>query len=449
MKHAVSALLVLSCVLPAMAAWTYDPSANTLSNDNGWVFNTTGTADALVVKNINTEAAGQDADFRTVKADTGCTIVETGASLFQYKNVGTVGFPASVTKLGKNSFNWGTVTNIVVDPAWNGTEIPERFVYATKNTQNVEFNFGEGVETIGMNALYTGAFHGNSGYDLILPSTLRSLGSQAFQGAAFTSVTFKAGCSIENLTAFQYCNKICQPVYVPDTVKEIGNNAFGWASQLPAIVLSPNSRLERIGSYAFVACSALTNTPAFPDTLASIGDNAFQSCGKFGGTGVLRIPSSTLSLGNTVFMGCGSLKNVVFEDGCTNIGSGLFRLNTSLTNVVFPKSLRYCGGGKMFGDDDWSNMRTGVITWKSVPEFGESTNLFFKCNWINKQAKAEMTITNVLESSKWEKFAAGYRSEYGYEFSIPKNRHLVGTWFSGRNEAVIKGWDMPMVFLLK
>ena len=450
MKRLATTVLALSFALPASAAWTYDSSANTLSNDNGWVFNTTGTADALVVKSVKTQAAGEDADFRTVLADTGCTIVETGESLFQYKNVGTVGFPASVTTLGKNSFNWGTVTNIIVDPAWNGTVIPERFVYATKNLKSVEFAFGEGVETIGLDALSAGsAYHGNSGYDLVLPSTLRSLGVRAFNGCSFTSVTFRAGCSFDNLTAFTYCSKICQPVFVPDSVKTIGNTAFGWASQIPAVVLSPNSQLETIGENAFASCSAMTNTMAFPNTLKSIGPNAFQACGKFGATGVLRIPSSTLTIGNSAFQGCGSLRNVVFDDGCTSIGTGVFMRNTSLTNVVFPKSLRYCGGGTMFGNDSWSNMRTGVITWQSVPEFGMSTNLFFKCNWVNNKAGAEMTITNVLMTSKWEKFAAEYSAEYDYEFTIPGNRHLVGTWFSGRNEAVMKGWDSPIVVLIK
>lgn len=442
--------LALAAAPAAAAEWTYDGSANTLSNVNGWVFNTTGTADALVVKSVKTEASGQDADFRTVRADTGCTIVETGANLFQYKNVGTVGFPATATTLGKNSFNWATVTNIVVEAGWSGTEIPERFVYATKSLKNVEFAFGEGVESIGLEALSAGsAYHGNSGYDLVLPSTLRSLGLRAFSGGSFTSVTFRAGCSFENLTAFVNCGKICQPIFVPDSVKTIGSQAFGWAGKIPAVVLSPDSRLETIGENAFVSCTAMTNTMAFPNTLTSIGNNAFQSCSNMGRQGVLRIPSSTLALGDSVFTGCGSLRSVVFDEGCTSIGKGVFVKNTSLTNVVFPKSLRYCGGGAMFGNDGWSNMRTGVITWRSVPEFGVGTNLFYKCNWVGNQAKAEMTITNVLATSKWEKFAADYRSEYGYEFSIPDNRHLVGTWFSGRNEAVVKGWDSPTVILIK
>ncbi len=83
---------------------------------------------------------------------------------------------------------------------------------------------------------------------LVLPSTLKYIGKEAFVGARFTGVE------------------------MPESLEEIDNSAFYTCNYLESIAF--NSPINRIGNEAFASCSKLRNI-AFNDTIGLIDNRAF------------------------------------------------------------------------------------------------------------------------------------------------------------------------------
>ena len=90
-----------------------------------------------------------------------------------------------------------------------------------------------------------------------------------------------------------------------------------------------NSRVTKIGEYAFYYCKILT-TANFP-AATSIDSNAFQDCSSLT---TVDFPVAT-SIGSNSFYSCNSLTTVDFPVA-TSIGSNAFRGCSSLTTVDFP-----------------------------------------------------------------------------------------------------------------
>ncbi len=116
---------------------------------------------------------------------------------------------------------------------------------------------------------------------IILPSSLTSIGSSAFEGCSgLTSIT------------------------LPSSVRSIEFWAFFNCSGLTSITLP--SSLTSIGSYAFYGCSGLTSI-TLPSSLKSIGSYAFDDCKLF----PLYILGKQLKLDAYTFKGLNSLSVII------------------------------------------------------------------------------------------------------------------------------------------
>lgn len=78
---------------------------------------------------------------------------------------------------------------------------------------------------------------------------------------------------------------------IPDTVTEIGEEAFFGCENLEEIVI-PNS-VKKIGKEAFRACANLTKV-VIPDSVTEIDSGAFDECGSLG---EIHLPASLRKLG--------------------------------------------------------------------------------------------------------------------------------------------------------
>ena len=108
-------------------------------------------------------------------------------------------------------------------------------------------------------------------------------------------------------------NKSITSVYIPATVKNIGQGAFGGTSggyALETVIFAPQSQLASIDVSAFQYCSNLQN---------------------------IIIPASVTSIEGNAFNGCTALNNVSFEDGSnlTKIGLKAFT-GTAITSIIIP-----------------------------------------------------------------------------------------------------------------
>lgn len=149
---------------------------------------------------------------------------------------------------------------------------------------------------------------------------------------------------------------------IPEDVTELGWNAFS-KTNISSLQLPIN--LEKIGSYCFSVCSALSGSLTIPNSVTEIGDSAFYMCTMLNGT--LTLPANLTKIGGGCFYSCGFTGDLVIPDGVKIIGDSAFghcafngqlKLNKNLEKIedsgfyycsfqgelVIPKSLKSIGG---------------------------------------------------------------------------------------------------------
>lgn len=141
-------------------------------------------------------------------------------------------------------------------------------------------------------------------WDLIEPV----LPQQAFQHVNGTpvpvlSVEIGDGVTEIGSSAFYFCR--ITGITIPNSVKKIGEGAFGSCQYLGSVSLP--SGLTTIGRGAFVNTSSLHQI-TIPETVTEIGDNAFDSSGLY----TVNIPGSVTGLNHT-FAWCSYLTSVTFS----------------------------------------------------------------------------------------------------------------------------------------
>ena len=178
----------------------------------------------------------------------------------------------------------------------------------------------------------------------------------------FNSVTYNV-TEIAN-DAFYECSGLIS-ITIPNSVTEIGNNAFCY-SGLTSIII-PNS-VTSIDYYAFRCCTGLTSitiengntvydsrencnaiietatntliagckNTVIPNTIKTIGSNAFNECKTLTS---ISIPESVTEIGDYAFANCTGLTEVTIPNSVISIGKSAFSRCTGLTEVTVPKSV--------------------------------------------------------------------------------------------------------------
>ena len=138
-------------------------------------------------------------------------------------------------------------------------------------------------------------------------------------------------------------NSRLKAVIIPDTVTEIGENAFD-GSNLQTVSI-PDS-VAKIEMYAFCGCKGLTEVK-LPAGLKELGGMAFGECS---GLTEITIPKSLTTAysspyGNRggPFGYCENLTTVIFEDGITKVPAYLFRYCTGKIEPVLPDTVTEIG----------------------------------------------------------------------------------------------------------
>ena len=134
-------------------------------------------------------------------------------------------------------------------------------------------------------------------------------------------------------------------LYIPDEIDghevvAIGDRAFQNRTDLRTVMI-PDSVTE-IEAYSFNNCTNLSNV-TLSKSLKYMGGRAFGSCEKIT---QIEIPKSLDNCGNSgyasyhgPFGACSGLKKITFEEGTTEISSGLFRGCTGLEEINIPDSV--------------------------------------------------------------------------------------------------------------
>ena len=108
-------------------------------------------------------------------------------------------------------------------------------------------------------------------------------------------------------------------VYLPSTVKSIGNAAFSLCDNYDGFTISLPEGLERIGDYAFECCTISAFN--IPSSVTEIGERAFSNCGYI--TEIV-IPEGVKAIKSYTFASCDRLTSVTLPDGVESIGMSAF-----------------------------------------------------------------------------------------------------------------------------
>ena len=134
-----------------------------------------------------------------------------------------------------------------------------------------------------------------------------------------------------------FSEKPFKTVYIPDSIRIIGNEAFKNCTNLKKIHL-PES-LTSIGQSAFQRCINLQEIQ-LPDSLTSIGQSAFQDCSSLR---EIYLPGSLAFLGARAFNRCSHLQYAYLPESLTSIGNWAFMRCTGLRKIYLPESLKEIG----------------------------------------------------------------------------------------------------------
>ena len=208
---------------------------------------------------------------------------------------------------------------------------------------------------IPQNAFYVSTQTNKHTISIILPSSLTSIGNNAFRGSMFFSIDIPASLSSIGDGAFMGC-EFLRSINIPSSVTSIGTNAFknclGLTSMtIPSSITSiangvfENSNITSIiipslvtsiGNGAF-AGTKLTSIN-IPTSVTSIGNRAFA------GTSLtsINIPSTVNTIGNGAFEACG-LTSITLPNSVTSIGDSTFMLCSQLTSCTIPSSVLSIG----------------------------------------------------------------------------------------------------------
>ena len=148
---------------------------------------------------------------------------------------------------------------------------------------------------------------------VFIPATVRSIGDSAFSYCnALTTVTFAEGSQLKSigLAAF-YGTEQAYPrfkeIKIPDSVDTIGSGAFFYCQNLERITLP--SALQTLSSVTFYGCAALSEV-TFPASLKTIESSVFDGCRNLS---EVKLPASLTAIQSSVFHRCSA--KTVFYDG--------------------------------------------------------------------------------------------------------------------------------------
>lgn len=148
---------------------------------------------------------------------------------------------------------------------------------------------------------------------VFIPATVRSIGDSAFSYCnALTTVTFAEGSQLKSigLAAFYGTEQLYprfKEIKIPDSVDTIGSGAFFYCQDLERITLP--SALQTLSSVTFYGCAALSEV-TFPASLKTIESSVFDGCRNLS---EVKLPASLTAIQSSVFHRCSA--QTVFYDG--------------------------------------------------------------------------------------------------------------------------------------
>lgn len=185
------------------------------------------------------------------------------------------------------------------------------------------------------------AFSGRWAIDkVVLPPTLKKIGSFAFQGTALTSVNIPDNVETIKECAFSQVRQL-QEVHLPDSLTSLGNYAFAECRSLRTVKIP--TKLKTIPDYTFQNCRSLQSVELH-DSITAFEDYSFNNCD----LREITLPKSTTWIGGRAFAENTNLSKVTLNEELIDIWAYAFQ-NTAIDTLNCPSTLRNIYNGAFAG----------------------------------------------------------------------------------------------------
>ncbi len=286
------------------------------------------------------------------------TLREIGDKAFQSTNLQKIEIPEGITSIKSDTFLRCSNLERVSLPSTLKIIGPGAF----ENCENLQqINLPEGLEEIGMSAIFNTAIT-----KLVVPSTIKSLGSRCFFGNGnLVSVDIIAE-NIEKLGSEIFAN--CENLENIRGIKKVASSKdafFGTKISLEDInsfstdltkdlfrnLEKPNFKLpsnfKKIGK---IACSSseVLETFTSSENLMVINREAFERCNKLRVVDLSGSPNLVV-IASGAFADCRNLEKVILPENLEEIQTEAFRNCANLKEIVLPNKIRRISKGCFTG----------------------------------------------------------------------------------------------------
>ena len=163
---------------------------------------------------------------------------------------------------------------------------------------------------------------------VVIPDTVREISNQAFLNC-FNITSVKMGANVEVIGDNAFDGEF-EEITLPDTLKIIGRNAFYGQ---PFKTLYIPEQVEEIGAGAFHGIDVENMT--IPGSVKIIEQQAFHYCDKLE---TVVIEEGVETIENEVFKNCTSLKTITIPSSVTSMGDSTFSECSNVTIIAEPGS---------------------------------------------------------------------------------------------------------------
>lgn len=285
------------------------------------------------------------------------SLKKIGEKTFQgCKQLVDVIFPPHLTSIGEKAFEKCTVLNNIYLPetlnhlgenAFAGTSFQRRIKKKTTAPTIIQSPSHILLSISGFSKMvipkevihiaYSACFKNHDLTELVIPSTVESLGTSSFEQAThLKSVTFSEQLTIIPYNAFASCESL-QQVTLPKKLKKVDFNAFAFCTKLESVIL--------------------------PEGLDSIENGAFQQCESLTH---INLPSTMTYLGGGTFKDCTSLERIIIPEGVEVIYNYTFQNCVNLKYILIPKTVKKIQAYAFQGCNDEILLQNDV---KSVEDY--------------------------------------------------------------------------------
>lgn len=268
--------------------------------------------------------------------------------------------PNSVVSIGSGAFedctNFKYVNALGEDETLNLGSITHINTYMFYNCESLtKININDNITTIDSNA-FTNCLNLTS-VSISITSQLKNINENAFKGCRNLTELRLPDLTYIGTSAFEDCTNYkggYNNLIIPSTLKSMGNACFK-NSGIEKMSISNNLYLTEIPGSAFENCTKLLEVFIHDSrtNIETIGTSAFKNCQNLNsvskgvivdGTivninGSLRLPNSVKTIKNSAFEGCDRISYIYFPDKLSKIGDKSFS-KQSWTYIYIPENLK-------------------------------------------------------------------------------------------------------------